>query len=87
MARKITKLEPAKISCLTVSLVDLNFVCFLGSLSLFWRKKNFKKNHPICRRKASVHLKFSLIVCNKIVAVWYQEWAPDGAFYPGGYST
>ena len=51
MARKITKFEPAKISCLTVSLVDLNFVCFVGSLSLFWRKKILKKIIPFVGEK------------------------------------
>ena len=29
---KIAKLEPAKISCHTVSLVYLNFVCFVDNL-------------------------------------------------------
>ena len=62
---KSQKLEPAKISCHTVSVVYLNFVCFGDSLSLFLRKK-ILKNHPVRTRKASVHLKFSLIACNKI---------------------
>ena len=62
---KSQKLEPAKISCHTVSVVYLNFVCFVDSLSLFLTKK-FLKNHPVRTRKASVHLKFSLIACNKI---------------------
>ena len=35
IARKIVKLEPAKISCHTVTLVYLNFACFVDSLSLF----------------------------------------------------
>ena len=63
---KIYKLEPAKISCHTVSLVhDLNFFCFFDSLSLFFEENN-KKNRPVRRRKASAHLKFSLIACNTI---------------------
>ena len=60
---KSQKLEPAKISCQTVSLVYLNFFCFVDSLSLYL-SKTIKKNSPVRRRKASVHLKFSLIACN-----------------------
>ena len=39
---KSQKLEPAKISCHTVSLVCLNFVCFVDSLSLFFEENNEK---------------------------------------------
>ena len=42
--KKAQKLEPAKISCHTVSLVYPNFVCFVDSLSLFLRKTIKKKS-------------------------------------------
>ena len=50
--QKSTKLEPAKISCHTVSLVhDLNvFFCFFDSLSLFLRK-TMKKIVPFVGKK------------------------------------
>ena len=47
---KSQKLEPAKISCHTVSLVYLNFVCFVDSLSLFLRK-TIKKIVPFVGEK------------------------------------
>ena len=88
MAGKITKIRTRK-NFVPHGISSLSELClFCWQLVSFLEEKNLKKKIiPICRRKASVHLKFSLIVCNKIVAVWCQEWAPDGAFYPGGYST
>ena len=56
----------AKILCHTASLVYLNFVCFVDSLSLFLRKTTIKKSRPVHRRKASAHLKVSLIACSTI---------------------
>ena len=56
----------AKILCHTASLVYLNFVCFVDSLSLFLRKTTIKKSRPVHRRKASSHLKVSLIACSTI---------------------
>ena len=53
------KFEPAKMSCHTVSLVYLNFVCFVDSMSLFLQR-TIKKNRPVRRRKTSAHLKFLL---------------------------
>ena len=38
IAGKIAKIRTRKISCHMVSLVYLNFVCFVDSLSLFLRK-------------------------------------------------
>ena len=54
----------AKTLCHTVSLVYLNFACFVVSLSLFLRTTI--ENRPVRRKKASVHLKFYLIACNTI---------------------
>ena len=62
---KIAKTRNAKILCHTVSLVYLNFFCFVGSLSLYLRK-TIKKNRSVQRRKASARLKFSSIACNTI---------------------
>ena len=64
IAGKIAKIVKIKNSCHTVSLVYLNFFCIVDSLSLYFRKT--KKNRLVRRRKASAHLKFSLIVCNTI---------------------
>ena len=41
------------------------FFCFADSLSLY-SKKTIKKSRPVRRRKASAHLKFSLIACKAI---------------------
>ena len=60
------KLIFAKILCHTASLVYLNFVCFVDSLSLFLRKTTIKKSCPVRRRKASAHLKVSLIAYSTI---------------------
>ena len=54
---KIAKTRNAKILCHTVSLVYLNFFCFVGSLSPYLRK-TIKKNRSVQRRKASARLKF-----------------------------
>ena len=65
---KMAKIVKIKNSCHTVSLVYLNFFCFVDSLSLYFRKT--KKNRPVRRRKDSAHLKFSFIACNTIELYW-----------------
>ena len=65
VANFVVILKFPNIWCHTVSLVYPNFVCFVDCLSLFSRKKN-KINPPIRKRKASAHLKFSLVACNTI---------------------
>ena len=65
IAGKIAKIVIIKNSCHTVSLVYLNFFCFVDSLSLHFRETT-KKKFLVRRRKASAHLKFSLIACNTI---------------------
>ena len=64
IAGKIAKIVKIKNSCHTVSLVYLNFFCFVESLSLYFRKT--KKDRLVRMRKASAHMKFSLIACNTI---------------------
>ena len=71
IAGKIAKTRNAKILCHTVSLVYLNFFCFVGSLSLYLTK-TIKKNRPVQRRKASARLKLSSIACNTI-ELWLER--------------